>query len=70
MSLIMSFDTGALDLTTGYLLLFLALLILNLVYLLFAPSQPKHAGRFSRLIGLWFNAKEAELRKRAGKSDH
>jgi hypothetical protein len=47
----------------------LALLILNITYLLFAPSQPKHANRFSRFIGLWFDAKESELRKRSGKSE-
>ena len=39
-------------------------LLLNVVYLLFHyPIQGQ--GRLLRLIGLWLDAKEAELRKRA-----
>ena len=47
--------------------------ILNLVYLVFgarrrpASGASRPPGRFSRLVGLWLDAKEAELRKRAGK---
>jgi hypothetical protein len=41
-------------------------LVLNLVYLVFGVSRST-SGRFSRLVGLWLDAKEAELRKRAGK---
>jgi hypothetical protein len=42
-----------------------ASLILNFIYL--AVSAPKSKrGRLSRLIGLWFDAKESELRARAG----
>jgi hypothetical protein len=40
-----------------------ALLLLNLAYLLFGDS-PKPS-RISRLITLWLDAKEAELRKRS-----
>jgi hypothetical protein len=48
-------------------------LALNLVYLVFGVNRPffsgasRLPGRFSRLVGLWLDAKEAELRKRAGK---
>ena len=45
------------------LLIFLAL---NFVYLLLA-DQPS-SGRIFRLIGLWFDAKESELRQRANQS--
>jgi hypothetical protein len=48
-------------------------IILNLVYLVFGARRCPASGagrpprRFSRLVGLWLDAKEAELRKRAGK---
>ena len=48
-------------------------LALNLIYLLFgcrSATRParRPASRLGRLIALWFDAKETELRKRAGKS--
>jgi hypothetical protein len=43
-------------------------LILNLAYLIFGSRPaPRPVFRLSRLISLWFDAKEAELRKRASK---
>jgi hypothetical protein len=48
-------------------------IVLNLVYLVFgarrrpASGASRPPGRFSRLVGLWLDAKEAELRRRAGK---
>jgi hypothetical protein len=51
---------------------FPAFLFLNLAYLMFARAKAttwlNQATRLSRLFTLWLDAKEAELRKRAGKS--
>jgi len=39
---------------------------LNIVYLMAAPSRQK-AGRIRRMVGLWLDAKENELRSRASR---
>jgi len=53
-------------------LLWLAIVIgcvLNLVYLLCCPPGiPKSPSRLRKLVSLWMDAKERELRDRAGKS--
>ena len=44
-------------------------LVLNLVYLLRCPPGiPKSPSRLRKLVSLWLDAKERELRDRAGKS--
>jgi hypothetical protein len=60
---------GRLSDVPWYVFAILAALFLNIAYLLFAPSQPTRSGRLTRLVALWLDAKEAELRKRAGKSE-
>jgi Zn-dependent protease len=42
-------------------------LVLNLIYLIFATGAPTRPSPMMRLINLWFEAKEVELRKRIGK---
>jgi hypothetical protein len=49
-------------------IVFLAALVLNFIYLWFSkPNGEGFEGRIGRLISLWLDAKEAELRKRANK---
>jgi hypothetical protein len=43
-------------------------LALNIFYLLRSAPQ-KASGRIGRLIGLWMDAKEAELRRRSKRDD-
>jgi len=49
--------------------MFLIGLVLNLIYLVCCPpSIPKRPSRLRKLVSLWLDAKERELRDRAGKS--
>jgi hypothetical protein len=49
--------------------MFLIGLVLNLVYLVLCPPGiPKSPSRLRKLVSLWLDAKERELRDRAGKS--
>jgi hypothetical protein len=54
------FDFGAFVLMSAFVLL-------NLLYLLFHGPSALGTPRVARLFGLWLDAKEAELRRRAGK---
>lgn len=46
-----------------------AFCILNLAYVYFStPLYSLRKGRLSRLVSLWFEAKEAELKRRAGQN--
>jgi hypothetical protein len=49
-----------------------AFFLLNIAYLIICKPAPFRWGqtRISRLVGLWFDAKETELRKRAEKSEN
>jgi hypothetical protein len=40
-------------------------LVLNLAYLLFAGNSSRKPSRLMKLVALWLDAKEAELRRRA-----
>jgi hypothetical protein len=44
------------------------LFALNFLYVLLVPRGQRIPSRIFRLIGLWFDAKESELRKRADRS--
>jgi hypothetical protein len=49
--------------------MFLIGLVLNLIYLVLCPPGiPKSPSRLRKLVSLWLDAKERELRDRAGKS--
>jgi len=47
----------------------LALASLNCLYLFLCPPPYEDRSRLSRLIGLWFDAKEKELQERGSKRD-
>lgn len=44
-----------------------AILVLNIVYLLFGRAEVGEPTRVLRLVHLWLDAKETEFRRRAGK---
>jgi hypothetical protein len=46
-------------------MLVLGSFVLNVIYLLLGKTA-REPSRLARLIGLWFDAKEVELRRRAG----
>jgi hypothetical protein len=57
--------------TGGWLLWWMTVigLVLNLAYLVCCPPGiPKSPSRLRKLVSLWLDAKERELRDRAGKS--
>lgn len=57
-------------LTSFGLVVIFAGLAVNIAYLLFAGSSVGKPDRLTRLISLWLDAKEAELRRRASRNSN